>query len=346
MHSHDIIGRTVYRFGAVDHGHFGFIVLKPSGQIACYNHPNESAYTFQDDRLNFIDIAGNISARLRYYVEANCFFGIDHKRLYLLPILSLSRRPGATPRRGPILVNSIPKSGTYLFDAALRKLDFRATDLHFFSEFAHDYRGVPPSEMHVRPDAREIRLPASALAHLLDSNEFALGHIDSRKEIDEFVAAGVRVLHCARDLRDVLYSLYRFKCAKVAPISPGDLAWRDLPEPERFLGFLAFYESRDIRHIRGCAETIIGRPEKETRIQFERILQGPEEQERSAEEQIEDNFISELRDAVLAVQNTATSTWSGKRSAHQEIWNDSAEQFFVKSGLAMLNHQLGYPLTV
>lgn len=53
--------RTLYRYGSLDSGHFGYVALAPDGRVRAYSHPNERRYRLEDGRLNFIDEYGKMA---------------------------------------------------------------------------------------------------------------------------------------------------------------------------------------------------------------------------------------------------------------------------------------------
>jgi hypothetical protein len=329
------IYRTVYRFGTIDAGHFGYIVLGAEGVVRYFKQPEDALFSFDGAVLRFIDAAGNENARLRYFPDANCFFADDQSRFYLLPVLERDE-PVQVPGFGaPVMINSIPKSGTYLMEAVLAHAGGVPFRVHLSAHSCDDYRHVPEAQMHRHPARHKVPAPAGAVAHLLRPGDVAVGHVADGAELDEFVRSGARLLHCVRDLRGVLTSLFRFKKAKVAPVSDEDAAWRAMDEEHGFLQFLAFYESRDINDVAQMAALITKR--REPFLRFEDALRG----------WVPEDVASLLGGeacvrALQAMQGKPTSTYSGGTVHYGRFWSREAEVFFQRSGLAALNRDLGY----
>jgi hypothetical protein len=325
------IQRTLYSFGSASGGHFGYMALREDGRIGPYSHPNERGYSFDGAQLSFQDEQGHVSNMLAYHADANCFYNPSGSGLYLLPVLELTAQGEAAPGLPPVLINSIPKSGTYFLEAACAGLGARALRLHLFAQTCHDYRGVPDELMHRDPRDLSIAVPAGAVAHLLRPGGLVVGHVDDNAQLDECAKAGVTVLNCVRDLRAVLVSLYHFKRGKVAAISPADTAWRSLAPVPGFIAFLCCFADRDIAHIRRMAEIILERGEPV--IRFEDALAGqvPE---------VLPGF--SLNEALRAARNQATSTYSGRNRDDAAFWSPAAVAFFAESGLQALNERLGY----
>ena len=111
--------------------------------------------------------------------------------LYLLPILELPlEQSNDSPNLPAILINSIPKSGTYLLEAACAKMGAHALHLHLSSWFSHDYREIPADQMHHNPSQLVSPTPAGAIAHLLRAGDLVVGHIDDHSQRDEFIKTG------------------------------------------------------------------------------------------------------------------------------------------------------------
>lgn len=324
--SSSLIMRTVYRFGGVSGGHYGYIVLRGDGRVGFYSNPNEVFYEFCEDQLSFMNEAGKTTSRLFYHRAANAFLGNE---LYLLPVLHLEE-PLKISTQPPLVINSIPKSGTYFIEAALAKLGMCSLNLHISSDFLHDYRGVDQADMHRKPAALAVNVPAAALAEILCVGEMVVGHIDEHIQLDKIGRLGVRVLHVVRDLREVLVSLYHFKKNRVEPVSPGDVVWRTLPLEAGFIAFLSYFETLDIAHIMRMTEIILARPEP--MLQYEQMVQGIVPPEAN---------LSGLGESLSATFNQPTSTLSG-RDRSLSLWSPTIEEFFVASGMHALNKKLGY----
>jgi hypothetical protein len=177
-----VVSRTVYRFGCVDEGHFGHVVLGPFDDVRCYVHPNESRYVLENGLLRFISATGLESSRLIWHEAANAFLSPEPPGLYLLPVLSLSK-PDPCERLGRIVVNTIPKAGTYLVDRVFRNIGYRSTKIHLSSHFLDDNRLHHEDDIHRAPHTRRRNCPASAFAELLAPGEYAVGHIADQNQL-------------------------------------------------------------------------------------------------------------------------------------------------------------------
>lgn len=325
-----IHNRTLYRFGALEAGCFGYLALAKDGRILAYSHPNEHSYRLEDGFLVFLNDKKEVTNRLRHGPESNVFLSDGKPFLYLLPLLSLGRGAGKK-NLPPVFVNSIPKSGTYFLEAAFARLGAVPLRLHLGSSSCHDYRGVPENEMHRQPDDHFLPVPAGAIAALMRPGDVAVGHVEDHAQLDAISEAGVRVLHAVRDLREVLISLYRFKRHKVAPTSPADKIWRGMDEKAGFLAFLCHFEARDIAFISSMASTVIAR--QEPTLRYEHITLG------ELPSKVQD--FPDLSKALREARGKPTSTLL-RHDESASPWSEAAEDFFQASGLAKLNKDLGY----
>ncbi len=334
------ICRTIYRYGSLAGGHFGDLVLRRDGSVGHYRHPNETAYRIVGESLAFLDAAGCPTNTLAFAAEVNAFVSRD-AGLYLLPVIELPAVPPNPQAATALLINTVPKSGTYLLEAAAVHAGLHRTRLHLFAHLCDDYRSVPDAEMHTAPERHRRTVPAAAVAHILQPGEVAVGHIDDDAQLDGVAQAGVRIVHCVRDLRAVLTSLYRFKRQVVRPLSPADAVWRALGEADGFLGFLSFFADRDVAQIARTAACILQRGEP--RLRFEDLTGAHDPSVLQAQLAGWDAAAAAaFAAAVVQMRGQPTPTLLPGRSDPQPVWSPAAEAFFQQTGLARLNAELGY----
>lgn len=203
----------------------------------------------------------SVTARLELVQERPLLFhgasvGLGN-RLYLMEVLALDDlvpQFPASPLLPAVLVNTVPKSGTYFLQRVFQELGFRPTDLHLGNASLHDNRGIPrDGRIHRRPREREIPLAVGLLPPYLAPGSVTVGHIDDHAVLEAFLRAGVCLIPVVRDLRAILWSLFRFKLAAVEPLDELDRHWRACASPvERFMGFLTYQLDHDIIHIVNC----------------------------------------------------------------------------------------------
>lgn len=347
------IFRTVYAFGSFCDKIYGYMTLQPDGKILGYYHPNEARYEIRKGKLYFFHENGYITSVLDYYPETNMFMGFVYNKkypLFLAPVITLNQF-NSRLEYPPILINSIPKSGTYFLERALIEIGYNSHRLHLSGyNIVDDYRGISDEEMHVDPEKVRIYLPVYLITSLLKNGELVVGHIESKEVIYEIKKQDILLIYLVRNLRNVLVSLYRFKYNKVKPNDsiPNDYYWRKVTkDKERFKAFLLVYFEYDLSHIKNIASLICEENEREKDnviiIRFEDLVNlklGNEIKKKISH--IHRDLFKFIEIGLKKALFTKTSTFSGKISNFEELWDDEVEEFFEISGLKKLNQLLGY----
>ena len=329
----------VFAFGSPTGSIYGHMVLYPGGIINGYSHPNEAAWRSPADSvLEFVSESGAVTRRFHSHSGA-VWLGQDSRGRQPFMLVSALHHDGAASLAPPIVVNSIPKSGTYLLIAALAAAGFPGSGLHLSGRRGvHDFRALPLEDWHRNPDRWFLDLPVE-IVPLIAPGTVTAAHVEHHDLVAQMRAYGIPVLHVKRDLRDALLSLYRFKLNRVEPISDLDRAWRDLPEPQRLSAFLFYYAERDIAHMRQMAELVSG----EACLAFEdmicgRVSPGVE----GALDAIRPGLASSLAACLATVTGVQTSTLSDARSDWRRQWNSELDAVFSATGLKEANQALGY----
>ena len=278
--------------------------------------------------------------------EGSCWLGRSSGAkwpLALVPVLRLDRSEHSSGFP-PVLLNSIPKSGTYLGEALLAQLGWRSTRLQLWSHnVIDDYRDIPDKDMHVGVEKFRVNCDCECLSSILSAGDLIVGHVDDRNDVAKFRSKGAVEIKLVRNLRDVLVSLYRFKLDKVEAHEIGEATWREIGTSDRFIAFLSYYDLKgDIGFLRQMAESLLVTTDLNL-LRFEDIVQ----------QTLPDHFLGWLEtvevglagncaSALRNVLDKMTPTFSGSRSNWQKFWDDRAERFFEKSGFKDLNARLGY----
>jgi hypothetical protein len=238
-----------------------------------------------------------------------------------------------------IVINSIPKSGTYFAAKALAAAGFPDSGFHLGGRrTVDDFRGLPDEVRHRNPSLRRLNLPVD-LVPLIAPGTSTPAHIEHEDTVERLRSYGTHVIHLKRDLRNVIISLYRFKLAAVDPVSDLDKAWRLLPEPQRIAAFLFHHADRDIANVRSVALQVANQPA----LTFEEISEGKIADEVAVTlDAIRPGLSTAFAEGLLAVRGTKTSTLSGARSEWSQHWTDEIQAIFTALGLEEANRRLGY----
>lgn len=257
--------------------------------------------------------------------------------------------PTAAPALGssphPIVVCTIPKSGTYLFSELLDRLGCVPTRLHLSRHSLTDYRFASLRDAREDYEKFQRELHLKDAVKLLLPGQFAVGHLACDEDFRECLKS-VKKIFTYRDLRDGAVSYMRFLASTGRG---GDRAaqWKDMPPgPEQTLSFL----EHSGQEFFGQTLPLLGwiDDEQVLKLSFESIYGdlGPAEQQRAVDRL--HAFLElpgQAGDAASLVQTILgkpTITWSGGRASRESYWNDAVERRFREFGGAEANARLGY----
>ncbi len=230
------LGRHIYHYGVEGREPLGFMCFgKKNGQILCYNDKNERRFSFDGRILALRSSKGQKTVEFERIQNSFGFRRVSGANHYLRHSFGLGTpKPSTLPK---VLLNTIPKAGTYLVAEALSLSGYSPVRLHLADSFFHDNREVPDSQIHWEPDKRRVDIPADVISHILSDGEFVVGHIGDRKVLKKIREQDVQIVNVVRDPRSQLVSLFHFAPKKQHP-TPRDMLWRSMPEEQRFKAFL------------------------------------------------------------------------------------------------------------
>ena len=328
---------TVFRLGSPCADNYGFLVLKSKGIIFGYESENEKFWDFDEESVYFTAADGRVTSRYRHYGPENIWIG-HHERslypMYLMPVLSYS--PNLAKRHmPPLLINSVPKSGTHFAQQIAMELGFQsgATMLTWernVDDFQYEGRADIDDE---RPGARGKICPLDVAVAAIPNGTVVLSHAVNPVWIGAQGVSGLSVIHCIRDLRDVLISLYRWKIKK------GDSANIPAMSIDTYLQEEA---GSDIELLRQSAANIIAHGHDNV-IRYEELMK------RKPSGKLVDTLMrvtnatkSKVEQAIATARNKPAATFTAHHSDFRKVWTDGLQTYFEESGLEALNLQLGY----
>lgn len=335
------IYRTVYMASTTNGGVLGRVVLGRDGEVKPRVGRNGIGISLTVDGLWVDRSSGLATSHMSYAPDANVFHSTGYDRLFLVPITEFVERP-LRPDLPKLIVNSIPKSGTYFMEAALSSLGLAPLHIHLANSYFHDNRGIPAEDIHAAPYTRHVEVPSGVIAHVMQPGEMAVGHIDDHAQMDEAIAAGATLLHCVRDLRDVVISYYHFMRKSVRPRCAADEMWRTQHGAAGLAAFLVYTEERDMSFVAQMARSILGR--NDPIVRYEDMVRGVLPHDAIAQLTAAGGMSeAALNSAFHGAYGQDTSTWSGGTNRRAELWSADVEHYFQQTGLAGLNVRLGYP---
>ena len=334
------IRRNVLAFGSPGRDWFGQMRLAPDGRVAGYSHPNERTWQVQGSQLQLVAEDGRVTSEFAIPDSPQAVargYSTNGVPLALLPLITL---PGVeVPRLPPLVVNSVPKAGTYFLEAAAQAAGWVPTRIHLGSDYVIDFREMSDSAMHRADTQAHINAEAALVASSLLPGQLAVGHVGGQARIDTIRSAGVIALPLVRDLHSCVESLYHFKQARVGSMSVADQAWRALPEPDRFVAFMSFYADKDIDVAAGLTRQILDdRKFPPLRYEDARMGQVPSWFSKALGSH-KGGLVDRFRDGLISAQRVETPT---KLPRQPVTWSGAAHALFDSLGLAELNHRMGY----
>ncbi len=263
----------------------------------------------------------------------------------LTPVLDLSD-PLYTPigeaTCPTVLVNTIPKSGTYFLSATLERLGCPFTGLHCTDDLTQglfDFRGLTLADREMDPGFARVEVSLE-LTFAAMGNQHSVAHIHDPALLASLSRMPDRVvINVVRNLRDVLRSLYFFKLRQVPPLDGSESRWRSAPESERFLAFMHHFMGTDIANIARVADCILSLSDQ-SYIRYEDASKAAE----SAFPRHLSGFysVAEFLTALDTARDSPTATLSPSTHRTQVAWPTECERLFESSGLRELNRRLKY----
>ncbi|GAB4236446.1 MAG: hypothetical protein Kow00109_09990 [Acidobacteriota bacterium] len=262
------------------------------------------------------------------------------------PVYLVDGRPSFAPHhiRGkpPVVVITIPKSGTYLLAAYLKALGLIDTGVHLTDHGFTDYRNKTLPEMLSRYREYYHAYPLSLVTQLIHEGQFAVAHIIcNARSVAAF--AKFRIVFAKRELRSTLISHMRW----LERSGRGeDWFWKKIKNPKlRTLEFLHCCGPWLLSWYKSIANWQF-QPRVLT-VSFESLLTASAGTAVSVAEQVGVGISTHQAVQQLhKVLKKPTMTWSGKISNASEYWSKEAEELFQDLGGLEFSTELGYPANI
>lgn len=330
---------TIFVFGSTDFfSVYGYISFSEDGKILGYQHDNERFYKLDGETVYIFNKDYNLTRILDRHGDAFLGKGVRAESgFFLVPLIKFSHISGVSKFTHRLFVNSIPKSGTYFLERILMDLGYTSTRLHIAGRDAcDDYRLTQDSDIHVEPQLVRRNFPVNMIEPHVKKGEFLVGHVEHKDIVDKFKEDGFLIISVKRNLRDVLISLYNFKLHKVRSCGLGDDLWKLLNDEDRFIGFLSYYNDKDIAHI-GLMADLIAEDKSALRYEDLNAIGDVSALHLSKELGIDIEIIKKMINGARGKQTPTKSVEHVNCS-----WDNRAEEFFRRSRLFDLNKKLGY----
>jgi hypothetical protein len=253
---------------------------------------------------------------------------------------------GPPIRHQRLLINSVPKSGTYLIARYLDVLGAPCSGLHLRSKFFWDFKDKDLDEVIRDPDQFKQVDPLENSIPRIGLGEYFLAHLEYNTGVEALLEQhSVRHIFLYRKIRDVLVSHFRFICDERRTKQQPWLD-RSLPKAKQFTVYLKRTGLAYMEQIKLQAAWI--HRESALSLNFESLM-GDSGRERQT------SYLSMVADAAgIDVPSTdcvtlferqclgaTTRTYSGKRSSQADVWSKESEDLFIESGGQSLEQAFG-----
>lgn len=245
-----------------------------------------------------------------------------------------------------VVVNTIPKSGTYLFAKLFESLGVVNAGVHLSSAFVQDFR-FESLETIIENSARfKQDLPLQRSINLLRPGQFAVGHIDFNPETASILKKA-KHFFIVRNLRTVMVSFLRFSvdprrkdtklAEKYSELSGAQLMSAFLKAEggnylkKRIAPILPWHGKSQVLTLR--FEDIAGENGVEAQVNCLNLI--CKQIKMPAPEDVKAFMASN-------VLGKKTRTWTGKLSMIEDYWSDEVEAIFSSLGGIEMNRLIGY----
>lgn len=236
-----------------------------------------------------------------------------------------------------LLINSIPKSVTYLVARFLTEIGATDSGLHFRSEALWNFKRKPLADIIKDPNHFKLRVPLIDSIPLVKHGDFCLAHLECSDLIERILDSnGVRQVFLSRNIRDLLVSNLRFLSDPRRGQIP---AWL-IPSDNKKKLMLRYLKTSGLDYLKRIKLQAgwFDKP-KVVKARFEDIMgdQG-EEKQRSTLDMLarmagfEPGQIDSRGIFYESVLGNETRTYSGERSRLGDYWSDDAEHLLRQHG--------------
>ncbi len=258
------------------------------------------------------------------------------------PCVRLER--GAMQQRVAAL--SLPKAGTYLTNALLRRLGFFDSGLHVSLRHLNHWGGIIDDDFKPRPI---LYLPLVLSEKLVQAGQFVVGHVLCCDE-SAYALRNFRRLMVVRDLRDCMVSSFRFRIKRAAYLPRNSRQRYDFSglNDENLRPFFARWLADSMQtHIEDYSAPLAWLDDPLVFIYSFEQMQGDSGADLSADLVVAlAQFVGLSLTSAEALQSlkdiigAPTRTFSGSRSSRDAYWSDEAEAIFLASGLAQIDARI------
>lgn len=243
----------------------------------------------------------------------------------------------------PILVCSLPKSGTYFIALILKKLGYKDTNWHIGPEAWQDYSKATDSHARQSPEKFTVRENCQEVIQRIPAGAFALSHLGC----EDFAKSPDRItLILMRDLKDVLPSYYNWINATQRWGNPDN--WRGITdERARFAKFMKVYRHRlkpDVTRFSSWLQ----QPESVAKrhLHYEHLNSPNPDIRMAVSRQLATSLACDPQSVYTAItesigKETITSLGNQEqRTSYSKLWSLRSHWYYQRKGYYTINQQI------
>ena len=247
------------------------------------------------------------------------------------------------------LINSLPKSGTYLAAKFLEEIGVDNSGLHLRKNALWDFKNRSLDQIISNPDQFKANIPLPVSLARIRSGEFFLAHLEYEMCIENILTQfNAKHIFLYRKIRDILVSHCRFVCD---PRRSNPPSWyvSSLNKAEMFL---IYFKNIGANYLKSISLQLQWVDSNVQKIIFEDLLgdNGKNKQINSLRILVESvgvdfrskDFCDIFKNKCLSAQ---TRTYSGRRSEMADFCSDQAESIFVSNGGLDMERKLDSAMT-
>jgi Sulfotransferase domain len=235
----------------------------------------------------------------------------------------------------PVIIVSVPKSGTYLFGELLSAVGVQSLDIHIAAYGFQDLRYVSKEFAIAHSEKTFEMVPFDKVLPLVRPGQFLVSHFPFTEETARLLKR-FKIIFTYRDLRDTLVSTMRW-VARKGQLAGSPEGWEQLSDgPEKMERFVEKHGEHYLGNIKAMRNWAV--QPGVLNLSFEEIQGdfGAPRQVQAVQRSLDLLGISltesDITQALQKCLGKETLTFSGKRSSRKDLWSDKVEEFCKKNG--------------
>ena len=350
------LSNYIFTYGDFNGPNFSDLILENDNNLKGYQHYNEKKWEVKDNKLCFLNNKNEVSSIFKI-ISTNPLILVgnplnsNYILLYLVEKFCFkSLKINNNSKFSPVLINSVPKSGTYLLRNCFKEMSFTPTDLHFGNGHVDDNRNFKDEKgIHFEPWRRRSFLPTELVINKLPKQSVSVSHFD---ELDNIKSQNIVLINVVRDMKSIIKSLFQFKYFKVGTNFDGSENfpnWRnEINLTDMFTQFTLNY-ANDIKHIKNQLNIFYENKEDCITLRYEDVInlnineiESKKINSSFNDNLFTDNLLGSIKNNLFKKTSTLRTNSQSFEKDDQIILEELILTFLKKENLLELNKKFGY----